>query len=49
VTPCALRVFLDRDDKITDYDFNGTNGGCGYFAHVLDNTYKEEQGLFKPW
>ena len=49
VAPCTLRVFLDKDDKITDYDFSGTNGGCGYFAHVLDNTYKEEQDLFKPW
>jgi hypothetical protein len=49
VAPCTLRVFLDKDDKIADYDFSGSNGGCGYFAHVLDNTYKEEQDLFKPW
>ncbi|HLW93072.1 MAG TPA: hypothetical protein VKS78_17460 [Roseiarcus sp.] len=46
---CALTVFAGKDDKIADYDFKGTIGGCGHFAHLLDSSYHEVQDMFKPW
>jgi hypothetical protein len=26
----VVKVFVDRDDKITHFDFDGNVGGCGY-------------------
>jgi hypothetical protein len=46
---CTLKVVTDKSGKIADYDFNGSAGGCGYFAHLLDNTFKEPQDAMKPW
>jgi hypothetical protein len=49
VSSCTLRVFADKSGKIADYDFNGTAGGCGYFAHLLDNSFKQPQDALIPW
>ncbi len=36
---CTIRVFVDKDDKVAHYDFKGNVGGCGRYAHRLDNSY----------
>jgi hypothetical protein len=42
---CTVTVFVDKNDKIVRYDFTGDVGGCGYYAHQLDNTYHRAQGI----
>jgi hypothetical protein len=37
---CTVKVFADRDDKIVRHDFDGNVGGCGYYAHRLDKSYR---------
>ena len=32
---CKLRVFVDSRDRITAYDVEGNEGGCGRFADGL--------------
>ena len=36
---CAIRVFADKNDKVSHYDFTGNVGGCARYAHRLDNSY----------
>ncbi len=36
---CTVRVFVDKDEKISHYDFKGNVGGCARYAHRLDKTY----------
>jgi hypothetical protein len=36
---CMIRVFVDKDEKISHYDFKGNVGGCARYAHRLDNSY----------
>jgi hypothetical protein len=36
---CTVKVFVDRGDKITRYDFNGNVAGCAPYAHRLDQSY----------
>jgi hypothetical protein len=37
---CVVKVFVDKDDKVAHYDFDGNVGGCGYYAHRLDKSYR---------
>lgn len=39
-TSCTLRVFVDREERITNYDIQGNNGACKIFAAELDPNYK---------
>ena len=32
---CKIRVFVDSQDRITTYDFDGNEGGCATFANQL--------------
>jgi hypothetical protein len=36
---CTLRVFVDKNEKVTHYDFKGNVGGCAVLAHRLDDSY----------
>ena len=36
---CTIRVFVDRDENISHYDFKGNVGGCALYAHQLDDTF----------
>jgi hypothetical protein len=36
---CTVRVFVDKDENITHYDFKGNVGGCARYAHQLDESY----------
>jgi hypothetical protein len=45
---CALKVFVDNNDRVADYDFNCVVGGCGYFARPFDCSFHEPQDMFKP-
>jgi hypothetical protein len=36
---CRMRVFVDKADKITHYDFDGNVGGCARYAQRLDENY----------
>jgi hypothetical protein len=42
---CTVKVFVDKDDKITRYDFSGNVGGCGYYAHQIDPSYHRANGI----
>lgn len=42
---CTIKVFVDKDDKITHYGYNGNVGGCGQYAHKLDDAYHTAQGI----
>ena len=44
---CTVRVFVDKDDKVTHYDFAGNVGGCGYYAHRLDDSYHVAAGILE--
>jgi hypothetical protein len=37
---CSIKVVADKDEIIRNYDFEGTNLGCSFYAHKLDRTYK---------
>jgi hypothetical protein len=37
---CTVKVFVDKDDNIAHYDFDGDVGGCGRYAHLLDKSYR---------
>ena len=34
---CNLRVFVDSQERVTTFDFEGNEAGCGTFADLLDN------------
>ncbi len=36
---CTVKIFVDKQDNITHYDFNGNVAGCSHFAHRLDKSY----------
>jgi hypothetical protein len=36
---CTVRVFVDKDENISHYEFKGNVGGCAHYAHRLDKTY----------
>ncbi len=36
---CTVRIFVDKQEKISHYDFKGNVGGCALYAHLLDNSY----------
>jgi hypothetical protein len=42
---CTIKVFTDLNDKITRYAYDGNGGGCGRFAHALDEKYHRAQGI----
>jgi hypothetical protein len=42
----ARSEFLpDRDGKITHYTYDGNVGGCGQYAHELDEKFYRAQGI----
>jgi hypothetical protein len=45
VANCFLEIVADQSDKIEDYRFSGTSGGCGEYAHRLDSSYRRVQDL----
>jgi hypothetical protein len=36
---CTITVFADKDDKVSRYTYDGNVGGCGQYAHKLDDDY----------
>ena len=36
---CTIRIFYDKDEIITHFDFTGNSGGCAQYAHGLDPSY----------
>ena len=42
---CTVTIVTDRADKIARYDFSGNVGGCGYYAHQLDDSYHRAHGI----
>jgi hypothetical protein len=36
---CTVRVFVDKKQNISHYDFKGNVAGCAPFAHRLDESY----------
>ena len=32
---CIIRIFVDAEDRVTAYDFEGNEGGCSTFAKQL--------------
>jgi hypothetical protein len=36
---CTVKVFANREDKVTRYGYDGTVAGCGYYAHRLDEKF----------
>src|ERR1700722_18599020 len=45
IAQCTLKVAVNKDGRIANYNFNGTVSGCGYFAHLLDSSYRQVQDL----
>ncbi len=43
---CTVKVFVDKDDNIVDYDFTGNVAGCGHYAGLLDDSYHVAHGVF---
>jgi hypothetical protein len=42
---CTIRVFVGKDEKVARYSYDGSIGGCGRYAHKLDNTFDTAQGV----
>jgi hypothetical protein len=42
---CTIKVFVDKDDKITGFFYSGNNAGCGRYAHKLDDSYQTPRGV----
>lgn len=36
---CTVKIFVDKAENITHYDFDGNVGGCAHYAHRLDKSY----------
>ena len=36
---CEITVFTDKDDKVSHYAYDGNVGGCGQYAHELDDDF----------
>jgi hypothetical protein len=36
---CTIKVFANRNDKVTHYGYDGTVAGCAHYAHRLDKKY----------
>jgi hypothetical protein len=42
---CVIKVFADKDDNVIRYTYDGNVGGCGQYAHKLDDGYHTAQGI----
>jgi len=42
---CAIRVYVDKDDKITGFFYSGSNAGCGRYAHMLDDSFEPSHNI----
>lgn len=42
---CTIKVFVDKDDKVTGFFYSGNNAGCGRYAHRLDESYQTPHGV----
>lgn len=42
---CTIKVYVDKDDKVTGFFYSGNNAGCGRYAHKLDNDYRAPRGI----
>jgi hypothetical protein len=36
---CTITVFADKDGNVSRYSYDGNVGGCGQYAHSLDDSY----------
>jgi hypothetical protein len=42
---CTITVFADKADNVKHYGYDGNVGGCGYYAHQLDDSYHFAQNV----
>jgi hypothetical protein len=44
---CTIKVFVDKDGKVTGFFYSGNNAGCGRYAHKLDESYQAPRGALE--
>jgi len=42
---CTITVFTDKGDKVLRYAYDGNVGGCGQYAHKLDDDFHSLQNV----